>query len=308
MHGTSPAGRSPAGTGSPGSSEHALVTAERSYAGQVPSVRPLVVAHRGSSSVEAEHTLAAYERAIAEGADGLECDVRMTRDGHLVCVHDRRIDRVSDGRGVLSTLDMSMLQGLDFGSWHPALPDTADDLVRDRDIDIDARQPRSTVLDFATLLELVESCDRPMRMFVETKHPTRYAGLVEQTLVDQLRYFGFDRPRDPDEAPVTMMSFSTVAVRRVRELAPAVPTVLLLDTLLGVPRRDGSLPWGATMAGPGLRVVQAHPKYVRRVRERGNKVYVWVVDRPEDVEYVLALNVDGIITNRPADVLRRLRR
>src|SRR5919202_16066 len=56
---------------------------------------PLVFAHRGSSAALPEHTLAAYVRALDEGSDGLECDVRLTRDGHLVCVHDRRLDRTS---------------------------------------------------------------------------------------------------------------------------------------------------------------------------------------------------------------------
>src|SRR5438309_8119165 len=79
---------------------------------------PQVVAHRGASEVEAEHTLAAYRRAIDDGADGLECDVRLTRDGVLVCVHDRRIDRTSSGRGVVSTLELADLAELDFGSWH----------------------------------------------------------------------------------------------------------------------------------------------------------------------------------------------
>jgi glycerophosphoryl diester phosphodiesterase len=51
----------------------------------------VVVAHRGSSGLHAEHTLIAYETAIEEGADALECDVRLTRDGVLVCVHDRRV-------------------------------------------------------------------------------------------------------------------------------------------------------------------------------------------------------------------------
>ena len=78
---------------------------------------PLVVAHRGPSAAHAEHTLAAYELALTEGADALECDVRLTRDGVLVCVHDRRIDRVSDGRGVLSTLELADLTDLDFASW-----------------------------------------------------------------------------------------------------------------------------------------------------------------------------------------------
>src|SRR2546430_13523566 len=79
--------------------------------------RPLVFAHRGSSAALPEHTLDAYLRAIDEGVDGLECDVRLTNDGHLVCLHDRRLGRVSNGRGPVSEHTLAELDALDFGSW-----------------------------------------------------------------------------------------------------------------------------------------------------------------------------------------------
>src|SRR6266496_1659945 len=94
-------------------------------------VQPDVVAHRGASAHRAEHTVAAYALAIEQGADGLECDVRLSRDGHLVCVHDRTVNRTSTGRGVVSTLTLDRMSELDYGSWHPALPEHADDLVRE---------------------------------------------------------------------------------------------------------------------------------------------------------------------------------
>jgi glycerophosphoryl diester phosphodiesterase len=263
------------------------------------------VAHRGSSDLEAEHTIVAYERAVTEGADALECDVRMTRDGHLICVHDRRIDRTSNGRGVVSTFDLAALEEVDFGSWHPRLPDSADELIRQQLLD--DRRSRAKVLRFDALLELIEAADRPVRLLVETKHPTRYGALVEQTLVDRLRWFGFAAPPRREEARVTMMSFSSLAVRRVRELAPAVPTVQLLERV-PVVRRDGSLPRGAAVAGPGVHILRAHPGYVRRVQDRGYPVYVWTVDEPEDIDLVLSLGVDAVITNRPALVLRTLGR
>ncbi|WP_282956632.1 glycerophosphodiester phosphodiesterase family protein, partial [Streptomyces albus] len=75
------------------------------------------MAHRGASQEAPEHTLAAYRRAIEEGADALECDVRLTADGHLVCVHDRRVNRTSNGRGAVSALELADLAALDFGSW-----------------------------------------------------------------------------------------------------------------------------------------------------------------------------------------------
>src|SRR5205085_3107659 len=105
----------------------------------------LVVAHRGSSGVLAEHTVRAYERAIDDGADALECDVRLTRDGVLVCVHDRRVDRTSSGRGVVSTLELADLAELDFGSWHRSGQEAPD---------MDRRQ----VLTLEKLLETVADC------------------------------------------------------------------------------------------------------------------------------------------------------
>src|SRR5690242_19831589 len=78
------------------------------------SARPRVLGHRGSSEAAAEHTLTAYRAALAAGADGLECDVRLTRDGVPVCIHDRRVDRTSDGVGVVSALELADLAALDF--------------------------------------------------------------------------------------------------------------------------------------------------------------------------------------------------
>src|SRR5258708_25005563 len=68
---------------------------------------PFVVAHRGASAERPEHTLAAYELALKEGTDGVECDVRLTRDGHLVCVHDRRGDRTPNGTGLVSRVTLA---------------------------------------------------------------------------------------------------------------------------------------------------------------------------------------------------------
>jgi glycerophosphoryl diester phosphodiesterase len=80
--------------------------------------RPFVVAHRGASADRPEHTLAAYELALREGADGVECDVRLTLDGHLVCVHDRRVDRTSTGTGLVSDMTLAELKQFDWGVWH----------------------------------------------------------------------------------------------------------------------------------------------------------------------------------------------
>jgi glycerophosphoryl diester phosphodiesterase len=278
----------------------------------------MLVAHRGASSTAAEHTLAAYEAAIESGADALECDVRLTRDGHLVCVHDRTINRTSSGRGIVSELDLTALEQLDFSSWHGDLPESADQLLRDSPyldgVEFDRVVRGGGVLTLEVLLELVHDADHEVRLLIETKHPTRYAGLVEKTLVEALDRFGWAgragppntlrEPPNPDNR-VIVMSFAPTAVRRVRLLAPDIPTVLLLDRLMP-PRRAAILPLGVSIAGPGLHVLRADPEFVARAHARGHQVFVWTVDEPADVEYVLGLGVDTIITDHPLEVRRFL--
>jgi glycerophosphoryl diester phosphodiesterase len=263
---------------------------------RVAAHSPLVIAHRGASEHEPEHTLAAYTEAIKAGSDGLECDVRLTADGHLVCVHDRSVRRTSNGRGLVSTLELTELEGLDWGSWK-ARQDAGDE-----EPDVVTVDDRSHLLTLKKLLSLVADTDRRVEVAIETKHPTRYGGLVERRLSELLEHFGW---ADDPEGPVRVMSFSLLAVRRMRQLAPAVPRVFLMEQV-PLAFRDGSLPPGVEIAGIAVEILRRHPAYVQRVRDRGNKVFVYTVDDPADVDLCLASGVDAIITNRPGDVLQQL--
>ncbi|MEU5433974.1 glycerophosphodiester phosphodiesterase [Streptomyces sp. NPDC020719] len=256
-----------------------------------------VVAHRGASEDAPEHTLAAYMKAIEDGADALECDVRLTADGHLVCVHDRRVNRTSNGRGAVSALELSALSALDFGSW------------KDSEESPDWGDPSFTsVLTLERLLELVADSGRRIELAIETKHPTRWAGQVEERLLHLLKRFGLTDPPPADESsPVRIMSFSARSLHRVAAAAPDIPTVYLMQFLS--PRlRDGRLPAGAGIAGPGMRIVRNHPGYIARLHAAGHKVHVWTVNEPEDVELCVRLGVEAIITNRPKQVLQQLGR
>jgi glycerophosphoryl diester phosphodiesterase len=236
--------------------------------------RPLVLAHRGGAYALPEHTLGAYLRALDEGADGLECDVRLTRDGHLVCVHDRRLNRTSNGRGLVSAKTLAELDALDYGSWHPAavqLEEVAPDLTR--------------LLTLDRLLGALRDSGRQVRLLIETKHPSRYGADVEHRLVELLRRHRLADPHPDDPVRVTVMSFAALALRRIRILAPGVPTVYLVEILPpGVGR--GRLPFGARIAG--------------------HQTYVWTVNEESDLDLVIGLGVDGIITDRPRFVLDRL--
>ncbi|MCS0601631.1 glycerophosphodiester phosphodiesterase [Streptomyces sp. LP11] len=265
-----------------------------------------VVAHRGASEDAPEHTLAAYRKAIEDGADALECDVRLTADGHLVCVHDRRVNRTSNGRGAVSALELADLTALDFGSWKTGEAGRG----RDEEPDWENRpeDPADTsVLTLERLLELVADAGRRVELAIETKHPTRWAGQVEERLLVLLKRFGLDTPAGADRSPVRVMSFSARSLHRIRAAAPTLPTVYLVQFLS--PRlRDGRLPAGVGIAGPSIRILRNHPGYVERLKQAGHRVHVWTVNEPEDVDLCVDLGVDAIITNRPRAVLSQLGR
>ncbi|WP_395690455.1 glycerophosphodiester phosphodiesterase [Nocardioides sp.] len=254
-------------------------------------MRPSVVAHRGASHENAEHTLGAYVAALDDGADGVECDVRLTADGHLVCVHDRDLRRTAGSPGVVSTMELAELDELDFASWKNPWADLDDD-APERDERLDR------VLTLRTLLETVADYDRRVEVAVETKHPTRYGGLVERRLVDLLRQFGWDRPG----SPARVMSFSWTALQRVERLAPDVQLVQLVEKAHHWPmlRQVIGPDW---LVGPGIGELTDHRKLGRRIRRSGHDMHVWTVNTPAQLDLCLELGVQAVITDRPAYLL-----
>lgn len=255
---------------------------------------PRIIAHRGASTEAPEHTYAAYVAALAADADGLECDVRLTADGHLVCVHDRSVDRVSNGSGRVSSLELARLEELDFGSWHTPTDEPESAARADEEPDRDANR----VLTLRRLLDLVAAQNRRVELAIEVKHPSRYAGQVERSLVSVLDEYGWAPRRAGDESPVRIMSFSSSAVRRANRLAPGVRTVFLMEPFV-YRARGGALPAGVRIAGPSIEILRTRPESVQRWHQAGCEVHVWTVDEPADFELCLSLGVDAVITNRP---------
>ena len=252
-----------------------------------PEGRPQVVAHRGASASRAEHTLGAYVQALDEGADGLECDVRLSADGHLVCVHDRRVDRTTNSRGVVSTMTLAELDRLDAAYWkHPwaDLDEEAEALDGDH----------TKVLTLRRLCEVVRDYNRPVDLAIETKHPTRYGGLVERRLVELLDEFGWADAK----SPARVMSFSGVALTRVRRLAPELEVVLLIKsgTAWKVTKSMLGPGW---IAGPDVRELRERPKLARRLA-RHHRIHAWTVNTRSDLQLCLDLGVEAVITDSPA--------
>lgn len=256
--------------------------------------RPQVVAHRGASATKAEHTLGAYVAALDEGADAFECDVRLTADGHLVCVHDRNLRRTAHQEGLISNKELADLENLDFASWKNPWADM-DDEAPDSDPEL------GKVLTMRRLLETAADYPRRVELAIETKHPTRYAGLVERRLVQLLDEFGWAGK----DSPVRVMSFSWVALRRIRRLAPHLELVMLVETRAHWYRVRPFLDndW---IAGPGMDLVRDHPGLVTRMRQEGRRVHCWTVNTTEDIDRCLALGIEALITDTPGTAMKHL--
>ena len=259
-----------------------------SWAEEVLAGHPFVVAHRGASADRPEHTLAAYDLALKEGADGVECDVRLTSDGHLVCVHDRRLDRTSNGAGVVSTSTLQQMRNLEYGVWHGSWRP-------------DGTHGDTSLLTLDALVALVLDWRRPVKIFIETKHPVRYGALVESKVLALLQRFGLATPASANRSRAVLMSFSAMAMWRIRRAAPLLPTVLLTrnhnylsGTVAGMV--------GATAVGPSLTTLREHPQLVDRAAAKGRALYTWNVDAFDDVRFCRDVGVAWFATNYPGRV------
>lgn len=280
----------------------------------------MVFAHRGASGAFAEHTRAAYLQALADGADGVECDLHLTRDQHLVLLHDATLDRTSDGTGAVADMTLSELQDLDFSSWKGArIPD-----------DFGAKSEQ--LLTLPDLLDLLRGAGRPVSLAIELKHPSPYQLKLEDTVLEVLRSEGWDAATSTvDNIAVTFMSFDPDSVRYLLQSVPAQFICQLVDDLSVHEIRGGlglgPIAGGAVanvmkaaqteaedildnddvgLAGPGMDYVKEYQSTIRHWVEAGRRLRVWTVDAAEDVALCQQLGVHEITTNVPAQVLAQL--
>ncbi|HET7140038.1 MAG TPA: glycerophosphodiester phosphodiesterase family protein [Arthrobacter sp.] len=282
--------------------------------------RPLVFAHRGASAAFAEHTRAAYLQALADGADGVECDVHLTRDQHAVLLHDANLDRTSDGTGPVADRTLDELRLLDFSSWKGVrIPEK-----------YGARSEQ--LLTLPELLDILRGAGRPVGLAIELKHPSPYQLKLEDRVLEVLRSEGWDAGTSMlDNVQVTFMSFSPDSVKHLLRSVPAQFICQLVDDIDVDELRDelilGPLAGGAIanvmkaaqlegerilddcevgLAGPGIMYVREHARTVQRWLESGRRFRVWTVDSDRDVALCQELGIHEITTNNPARVLAQL--
>ncbi len=239
--------------------------------------RTLNIAHRGASAAAPANTLAAFEKAIELGADGIEFDVHLSADGVPVVIHDFGVDATTDGSGRVSSLTLAQLKELDAGSsFAPAFAGE--------------RIP--------TLDEVLETVGDRLLLNIELKTMSIRDNGLERAVVAQVEQHGLTH-----DNRMLLSSFNPVSLRRAKKIAPHIPVGLLYALGLPLPLRRA---WLAPLAPhearhPEHRMVNA--RYMAWARQHSYRVNVWTVDEPDEMRRLIGLGVDSVITNVP-DVLQ----
>ncbi|ABP55392.1 glycerophosphodiester phosphodiesterase family protein [Salinispora tropica] len=233
---------------------------------------PAVIAHRGASAAAPENTLVAQEVARRANADWIEIDVRPSRDGVPFVLHDATVDRTTDGTGPIRNLTAVQLKALDAGSWF-------------------APQYAGTTL--PTLVEqLADLRTRGGNLLLEIKgaHTREEVATIVRVIREQRM-----------SQRVFVQSFDVAALRYTRELAPELPIGLLRGSLDADPVAVAE-DLGLTAYNPSGKALLTRPEVVADLHEAGVAVMVWTIDSANQWRSLEQAGVDGIITNRPAEL------
>jgi glycerophosphoryl diester phosphodiesterase len=263
-----------------------------------PHRRVLCYAHQGGAREGPSSTLWAMEQAIAAGADALELDVHATADGQLVVCHDATVERTTEGRGALSAMTLDEVRGLDNAFWWT--PGSVVDPGRDEgDYPLRGRAPADRALGIATLEEVLVSFPGVI-LNLDIKQTAPVVPAYEEALARVLR----DHGRGDD---VIVASFNDASTAAFRAAAPGIATSagtfgvaeFWRAAHAGTPLPD--VPYAALQipvrtAG----VTICDEVLVDAAHRAGLAVHVWTIDDPDEMAGLIALGVDGIITDVPS--------
>jgi len=246
----------------------------------------LILAHRGASGYQPEMTKSAYELALSMGVDGLEADVRLTKDDVLVAIHDRNTKRVADKNLNISNSTYSQLLDLKFFG-----EQKYDGAFK--------------ILKLTELIDLALATKKPLTLAIEAKHPSIKSFFLEKKIVQTLKDYKITNGKI-GQLQIILMSFNLFAVKVFKKLLPDTPTVMLVEKnypfLANFPT-----PGGAEYVGPGIELLNKNPKLYKKWRKKGKKFFIWTVDHPRDVKWCLEKGVEIFVSNYP-DLSLKLRR
>jgi len=294
-----------------------LITVARATAVIVASVSVLrgadapkqLIAHRGASGYAPEHTMAAYRLAIEQGADFVEQDLGVTKDGVLVCLHDDTLERTTNVEEVfpdrfttnarsnrkqwlINDFTLAELKRLDNGSW------------------FDKKFAGEHIVSWQEAIDFVRG---KKGMYPELKSPPLYTSRgvdMAKLFVDSVKKNGLDTAASLKQTPVIIQSFDEATIRRVSTELPTIPRVFLTSDDADVTEeRLKTLAQFASGIGPTKRVIERHPDMVARAHALGLTVTSWTFSADEKTQYpnvraemaqfLYTWGIDALFTNNP---------
>lgn len=245
----------------------------------------LIIAHRGASFDAPENTLAAFKLAMEQQADGFECDVYLTADGHVICLHDPDTQRVAGEKLVVTKAPFDALRALDVGSWK-------------------GEQWRGERM--PSLEEVLAVVPPGKKIYIELKS--------SKEIIKPLVKILSNSRLSPEQ--IVIISFHAEAIAESKKQLPHLKALWLCGMKK---KKDGTLPPTAEEVAAKLRRIRADgldaegiPDYfdaafIERLRALGcQEFHVWTIDDPEVAHFYINLGVSSITTNRPGWLRERI--
>ena len=230
--------------------------------------RMQIYAHRGASADFPELTLAAYEGAVAQGADGFECDLRLTKDEVPVLWHNASMLERAGNPGLIAEMTFAQVSRA-----YPQILTLSD------------------FLDFAV--------SQKKGVLLETKHPVISGNRIEEVIAETLAATSGISSID-----VSVMSFSWFAIEKMKRVDPSINTTFLMHKHTSWLQAKLS---SAAAIGPGINELREEPIRAKRIKDLGRSLHVWTVNEDSDIKLCEKVGVDILITNKPAHAREVLR-
>jgi len=245
------------------------------------------IAHRGASGYAPEHTFYSYDKSHnAIGASYIEVDLQMTKDGHLVAMHDETVDRTTNGTGRVDQYTLEELKQLDAGSkFNEQNPQYANSNYEGAQI--------------PTLDEILERYGTDANYYIETKSPDVYPGM-EEKLLDTLNKHQLLNEQSLKKGHVMVQSFSQESLLKMKNLNSNVPLIRLLDKgeLPNMTQQDFNYIKQYAI-GVGPEYTDLTKENVTNLKNTGFLVHPFTVNEVADMERLNEYGVDGLFTNYP---------
>lgn len=240
----------------------------------------LNVSHRGASGHAPEHTLMSYDMGEKMHGDYIEIDLQMTKDGHLIGMHDETVERTTNGTGYVKDMELAEIKELDAGSWFKEkYPEYANE--------------KYDGLQVPTLEEVFQEFGKNNSYYIETKSPEIYPGM-EKELLRLVNKFDINKDK------LLVQSFSPESLKIMHELDPSIKLIQLISYRLYATITDEQIAQVKEYAmGIGPNHTYLSEGYIQKVVSNGLEIHPYTVNDKERMKQLIEWGVTGMFTNFP---------